>query len=70
MIIRDGVSLAIFCLTAFCVRRRRVSAARGEYRPSGPQKPGDVIAGAFAEKCRSGRDRRLWRLGGGSKTQV
>jgi len=47
MIIRDGVSLAIFRLTAVGVRRRRVSAARGEYRPSGPQKPGDVIAGAF-----------------------
>ena len=70
MIIRDGVSLASFRLTAFGLSSRRGSAARGEYRPSGPQKPGDVIAGAFAEKCRSGRDRRLWRLGGGSKTQV
>src|SRR6266508_5674917 len=37
MIIRDGVSLAIFRLTAFRVSRRRASAARGGYRASGPQ---------------------------------
>src|SRR6266508_6064448 len=39
MIIRDGMSLAIFLLTAFCVRRRRVSAARGEDRPAAHRSP-------------------------------
>src|SRR2546428_253947 len=63
-------ALAIFRLTASCGRRRRVSAACGEYRPSGPQKPGDVIAGAFVEKCRSDRNRRSSCFPDGSETRV
>src|SRR3989442_6509297 len=43
-----------FRLTAFCVGSRRVSAAPGGYRPSGPQKPGEAIADAFVEKMSIG----------------